>query len=77
MQYYAVINGERTGPYTGEEFQQRVDAGDILPNTLVWRQGMTEWKPFAQLNAAPETAGKGGRIRGRGDGAKGCALCNP
>ena len=88
MQYYAVINGERSGPYTEGEFQQRVEAGDILPETLVWRQGMTEWKPLAQLNTGPEAAGTtgtcvecGGQFP-EGDlmdyqGIRVCAACKP
>lgn len=88
MQYYAVINGERSGPYTGEEFQQRVDAGEILPDTLVWRQGMTEWKPFARLSAAPDAAGTTGTCVECGgqfpdgdlmdyQGIRVCAACKP
>ena len=88
MQYYAVINGERTGPYTGEQFQQRVDAGEILPDTLVWRQGMTEWKPFARLNTTPDGAGTTGTCAECGgqfpdgdlmdyQGIRICAACKP
>ncbi len=46
MNWYYVLNGGRCGPVGAEEFAQLVAAGTIGPETLVWREGMTEWKPY-------------------------------
>ncbi len=40
MKYYAIIDGEQSGPYTLEEL---VDKG-IGPDTYVWSKGMSDWE---------------------------------
>jgi len=55
--YYAGPQGQ-LGPLTEEEFQKHVTNGNILPETLVWKQGMKDWRPFKEirpvsLNLAP------------------------
>lgn len=40
MKYYAMIDGERRGPY---ELDQLADAG-VRPSTYVWCKGMDDWE---------------------------------
>jgi uncharacterized RDD family membrane protein YckC len=61
MQWYYAVNNERQGPITEAEFEKFVAEGRIKPETLVWRMGMTEWKPYSAVAApapvAPSAAG--------------------
>lgn len=52
MQWYYAINGQRLGPVIESEFERLIRDGVIRPDTLVWRQGMPNWIPFAQLPPA-------------------------
>ncbi len=44
-QWYIAKNGERLGPYTGEQLQDRADAGKLGPRDMVWCEGMPDWVP--------------------------------
>ncbi len=46
MEWYYSFNGQQTGPVADPELEQLVAAGVILPDTLVWHEGMAEWKPY-------------------------------
>jgi len=46
MNWYYVEAGNQAGPVTGEELQRLVNIGTIQPNTLVWREGMSNWQPY-------------------------------
>lgn len=50
MQWYYVVSGQRQGPVTQTEFDQRVREGVIKPDTLVWNQGMTAWQAYAEIS---------------------------
>ena len=54
MTWYYVKDGEAAGPISEEELISKVRAGSVLPTTLVWRTGMTEWEPVSK--AAPPIA---------------------
>jgi hypothetical protein len=41
--------GERRGPVSSEEIAQLAASGQIQPNSLVWKRGMAEWSPAAQV----------------------------
>ncbi len=49
--YYAVSN-QRLGPVSDTEFAALVSNGTITATTLVWRQGMPGWVPYAQVPGA-------------------------
>ncbi len=90
--YYAVA-GERQGPITGAELSALAAAGTVTPATLVWREGMAGWEPFAQAVAASPTipsatsggtaaCAECGRTAEPGDlvelaGRRVCASCKP
>lgn len=52
--YYAVA-GEQKGPVTGAELTALAAAGTVTPATLVWREGMASWEPYAQATASAAT----------------------
>jgi len=56
MDWYYAIDADRKGPVNEEEFQRLVDQGVITPQTLVWRQGFSNWQPYA-ASTAPASAG--------------------
>ena len=53
-QWYAAVNGQQVGPLDDAALRQQVAAGAITAETLVWRQGMTNW---TAANQVPEIAG--------------------
>lgn len=59
MNWYYVADGKQVGPVTDADFQNLLTAGTVTPATLVWREGMTDWKPYRQVAvpATPPVAG--------------------
>lgn len=55
MTWYYVQEGQRKGPLEASEFEELVRQGTIQPGTMVWREGMADWQPYAG-NAATEPA---------------------
>jgi uncharacterized RDD family membrane protein YckC len=49
MQWYYAIDGQRLGPVPHAELERLVDAGTIMGDTLLWRQGMDQWKTLAEV----------------------------
>ena len=47
--FYAIIEGVKHGPYNEIQFKRLVDNNLAAANTMVWKEGMTEWKPAAQV----------------------------
>lgn len=41
--YHLAVNGQATGPYDLSVLQQMVAAGQFNADSLVWKNGMTEW----------------------------------
>ncbi len=50
-QWYYGENGVQHGPVDDAELDQLLAAGRIQPTTLVWREGMNEWQPVAQVRS--------------------------
>ena len=63
MQWYYANSGQRQGPVSDEEFQKLARDGVIKPDTLVWKSGMPDWRPYSGVSAMPEAT----------DGAQGAA----
>ena len=53
MPWYYAKDGQRMGPYTDPEFSGMVSQGTISPDTLVWRDGMSNWLPLSQVQQPP------------------------
>lgn len=45
MEYFIIENGQQTGPFSDNQLA----AKRISPDTLVWKQGMTDWTPAWQV----------------------------
>jgi uncharacterized RDD family membrane protein YckC len=56
MSWYYAENNERRGPIEDAAFQSMVASGTIKPDTLVWREGLTEWVPCSQASSAASQA---------------------
>ena len=50
-EWYIFINASHIGPYSLAEMQVFHEKRDIKDNTLIWREGMHEWRPY---NKVPE-----------------------
>ncbi len=53
QEWYVAIGEAQVGPLPLAEVKRRWEAGDIGPDSLVWRPGMTDWGP---LSGVPELA---------------------
>lgn len=47
--FYAAIGGKQAGPFTMDILKQKVTAGEITRETLVWRSGMEQWVAAGQV----------------------------
>ena len=48
--FFAAINGQQAGPFDLPALNQMIGQGKITRETLVWKQGMANWTPAAQVN---------------------------
>lgn len=53
-QWYYGDNGQQTGPVDEDTVRSAIAAGQLTPQTLVWREGMPNWLPLQQV---PELTG--------------------
>ena len=56
MWYYTVTN-QPVGPIDEQKFSQLLASHTINANTLVWKEGMAEWKPLAQTELSKLLSG--------------------
>ncbi len=61
--WYYAKDGQQNGPVPLEDLVRLVGTGTVAPTDLVWREGMKDWLPAAQVNelappppASPEVA---------------------
>lgn len=47
--YYADANGGQQGPFSTEQLQGMVAAGQLYPNTLLWAEGLADWTEAGQI----------------------------
>lgn len=56
---YVLREGQKSGPFTTEELEGKVVAGEFSHEDLFWTEGMEEWQPLASvLEAVPEEEGE-------------------
>lgn len=48
--WYYADGSEKKGPLSEEEFDRLISAGTILPDTLVWRKGMSGWQTLGEVH---------------------------
>ena len=63
MQWYYSANGQQRGPVSDADLGALVRAGTVTTETLVWREGMTNWAAYSTVASSlvsipslPETA---------------------
>ncbi|HMB44103.1 MAG TPA: RDD family protein, partial [Luteimonas sp.] len=47
--YYLDADRKQTGPVTADDIRAALRAGNIGETTLVWRDGLSDWRPVSQL----------------------------
>ncbi|MBP3725698.1 MAG: DUF4339 domain-containing protein [Bacteroidaceae bacterium] len=45
MDYYILVNGQQTGPFSVDQ----LGVTGVEPDTMVWTEGMTDWQPAVQV----------------------------
>lgn len=70
MNWYYVENGKQAGPVSQEQFDALCSSGNVTDQTLVWREGMPDWKPWGSIRTAgaPPVFGTAGGIACAGCG---------
>lgn len=53
MDWYYVANGERKGPMDQATLDRLAHQGVISATTLVWQEGMGEWRPYSEMHHPP------------------------
>jgi uncharacterized RDD family membrane protein YckC len=56
MNWFYANSGQQAGPVNDAELDRLVREGVIQPTTLVWREGMANWEPYAKVAPAPQAA---------------------
>ncbi|MBI5640716.1 MAG: SPFH domain-containing protein [Nitrospirae bacterium] len=51
--YYVALGGQQAGPFETNILKQKIKAGEITRDTLVWKSGMAEW---TAAGAVPDLA---------------------
>ena len=49
MQIHIDRQGQRFGPYSLEEVNQYLAAGNVLPTDIAWQDGMVDWVPVTAI----------------------------
>jgi hypothetical protein len=63
MQWWHGTQGRQEGPVAEEELRAMIAAGQLGPQTMVWREGLPAWQP---LTAFPELCGAQQGLAGYG-----------
>ncbi len=80
-EWYVAIGQAQVGPLPASEVKKKWEAGDVGPDSLVWRPGMGEWSPLSTVTdlasflapiprPAAKTARDGALKDGRGEPAQ-------
>ena len=49
MEWFYASGSDQKGPVEQVELDRLIQAGVITRSTLVWREGMTDWKPYDEV----------------------------
>ena len=50
MEWYYAKNNRQEGPVSGATLKSMIVSGEIASADLVWREGMADWRPAAEIN---------------------------
>ena len=60
MDWYYAAGNERKGPISEDDLRRLTETGVVTGKTLVWREGMVDWKPYREAASAwPSPATRG------------------
>jgi uncharacterized RDD family membrane protein YckC len=51
MNWFFVNAGQQAGPISDLQLDEYILAGKILPDTLIWREGMQNWQPCQEVKS--------------------------
>ena len=51
MNWHYVEEGQQVGPVSDDRLLELERSGKINSDSLVWREGLTDWKPFSQIKS--------------------------
>lgn len=57
MHWYYADNGQQAGPVSDAELDTLIQNGKVTPETLIWHEGMADWRPCAQARMADSPPG--------------------
>ncbi len=63
MQWYYVKDGGRMGPVGQADFRELVLKGVIATDTLVWHEGLPEWRPYGELHQEYAACGEAAPVQ--------------
>src|SRR5690242_7201802 len=49
MQWFYAEGNQQRGPVSDEQLEELVRLGKLTSESLVWREGMSNWQPYASL----------------------------
>jgi len=67
--YHYSLNGQQAGPISEDQLRQMVASGALPHDSLIWREGMAEWKPYSTV------LGPNAGVAVTPTGAVQCAVC--
>lgn len=50
MTWFYSKNGQQLGPITEQELAAKSKNGEVSATDLVWKEGMSDWKPLGEVN---------------------------
>ena len=56
MAWYYANQGQQAGPVDDAAFENLVRQGVVRDDSLVWKEGMAEWKPYSAVRPTPMAA---------------------
>src|SRR5262245_3367331 len=71
VNWYYIQHGQKVGPVSDTQLDERVREGQLTPEALVWREGMPEWLPYGRVRSVKAPA-----VPGHPTGRLSCALCD-
>jgi hypothetical protein len=51
--FYVDREGAEIGPFSEEEFREKILAGDIKPGDHYWKEGMADWQLVSEFRGLP------------------------
>ena len=71
VNWYYIDRGRKAGPLPDAQLDQLVRTGQLMPDSLIWREGMPEWQPYGRVRSVPASVAPS-----KETGRMSCALCS-